>query len=77
MKTWIVILALLLAGGAGVWTWQQGQARQDQPAPVPTARVVRGELTLYVEATGSVESNLDVDVKSKTRRTLKRNCRPM
>ncbi len=65
MKTWIVILALLLAGGAGVWAWQQGQARQDQPAPVPTARVVRGELTLYVEATGSVESNLDVDVKSK------------
>ena len=65
MKTWIVILALVLAGGAGVWAWQQGQAHQDQPAPVQTARVVRGELDLYVEATGSVESNLDVDVKSK------------
>ncbi len=65
MKRAIVIIVVLAAGGALGW-WLLNRSR---PAPAPeetaTATVRRGDIELLVEATGSIESNQDVEIKSK------------
>jgi HlyD family secretion protein len=62
-----VLIILVLAGvGLGVWwVWKRSAAPPPAPPPIRTAKVVRGDIELHVEAAGSIESDLDVDVKSK------------
>jgi HlyD family secretion protein len=65
MKRAIVIIVLLAGGGALAW-WLVGREKPAPPAkPAVTAKVHRGDIELMVDATGSVESNQDVEIKSK------------
>ena len=66
MKRKIVIVVVVLAVVGGVWWLARRSARpSDRPAPTRTDQVRRGDIEVHVEATGSVESNLDVDIKCK------------
>lgn len=65
MKRAIVIIVLLAGVGAVAW-WLLARERAAPPAkPTVTAKVHRGDIELLVDATGSVESNQDVEIKSK------------
>ena len=67
MKRIVVIALIVLVIGLGAWAWLAFRAKSAGPgetAPA-TAKVARGGIELCVEATGSVESNLDVDIKCK------------
>ncbi|MCE5326948.1 MAG: efflux RND transporter periplasmic adaptor subunit, partial [Planctomycetaceae bacterium] len=63
---WFVLIVVLAAVAVGAW-WMLGKPKNPAPAEqaAATARVARGELVLEVQANGSVESNLDVDIKCK------------
>ena len=62
----ILIAVVILAIVGGLWWFvRRGAKPSDNPAPRKTAIVTRGDIEIYVEATGSVESNLDVDIKCK------------
>ena len=65
MKRAIVIIVILAAVGAlGWWLVNRSNPALD-PKDTPTATVRRGDIELLVEATGSIESNQDVEIKSK------------
>jgi len=65
MKRAIVIIVILAAGGFLGW-WLLGRNKpSDTPEAAPTTTVRRGDIELLVEATGSIESNQDVEIKSK------------
>jgi HlyD family secretion protein len=65
MKRAIVIILLLAGVGALAW-WLVRREQAAPPAkPAVTAKVHRGDIELLVDATGSVESNQDVEIKSK------------
>ncbi len=61
----IVLVVLVLVAGGAAWLLLRGGPDAAAEAPPPTVRVERGDIVLTVEATGSVASNLDVDIKSK------------
>ena len=65
MKRAIVIIVLLAGVGALAWWLVGGQQPAPAGKPTVTAKVHRGDIELLVEATGSVESNQDVEIKSK------------
>lgn len=65
MKKLVILLVVLAVAGVGWWVWRQSRPKAGGPAPIKTVKAARGDIELHVEATGSVESNLDVDVKSK------------
>ncbi|MBI5723634.1 MAG: efflux RND transporter periplasmic adaptor subunit [Planctomycetes bacterium] len=66
MKKLIVLILVVGAAGFGIWYFARDRGKTSEPSAAPkTAKVVRGDLELFVDATGSVESNLDVDIKSK------------
>ena len=66
MKRLIIVAVVLLLVGLVTWLALRGRSAAPAPAPPPpTAKVQRGNILLTVEATGSVESNLDVEIKSK------------
>ncbi len=65
MKRAIVIIVILVAGGALGWWLLARNKPPEKPEQTPTATVRRGDIELMVEASGSIESNQDVEIKSK------------
>ncbi|MCE5279847.1 MAG: efflux RND transporter periplasmic adaptor subunit [Planctomycetaceae bacterium] len=64
---WVIIIVVLAAIAAGIW-WAVAHAAPAAVAseqPATTAKVTRGDLNLEVQANGTVESNLDVEIKVK------------
>jgi HlyD family secretion protein len=62
---YVVGLVLLLAVVGGVIFWYVREAKGASEVPPPSAKVERGDLRVFVEATGSVASNNDVDIKCR------------
>ncbi len=64
---------LVLAGVAGgaYWKFFRSPDAPVQDAP-KTATIARGDIEIQIEATGAVESNLDVDIKCKASGTIQR-----
>ena len=64
-----IVLAFILVGGMGIGGWQGyawWKAKSQPEAPkTATAKVERGSIKLSVQATGSMASNLDVNITSK------------
>lgn len=74
LLTWVVVLAVLGAGGYFGWTWWQkqlGQA-QAQAAPIPTAKVERQTIELTVEIAGDLEPVDVLEVKSEVSAKIKK-----
>lgn len=70
-RAWLGWLALLLIGlGAGWWAWQQTQARQAAPVFV-TEPLTRGNLTLTVTASGTLQPVRAVNIGSELSGTVK------
>ena len=65
MKRAIVVILVLAAGGTLAWWLVVRQQAAPAAKPTVTAKVHRGDIELMVDATGSVESNQDVEIKSK------------
>ena len=65
MKRAIVIIVILAAAGALGWWLLHEKKPSLAPKATATATVRRGDIELLVEATGSIESNQDVEIKSK------------
>jgi len=65
MKRAIVIIVILAAVGALGWWLVDRSKTSIEPKETATATVRRGDIELLVEATGSIESNQDVEMKSK------------
>lgn len=64
-KTLLIILALLiLSGGVGAYFVFSGS--EDEGSVLPTVRVRRGELIEQASASGTVEPDVQVEVKSRT-----------
>ncbi len=63
-KFWIILVILILAGGAyGAYKYHMAAADANKPAPPHTAIVKRGTLSVHVYATGNVQANRTVDIK--------------
>src|SRR5918993_878657 len=62
----VVLLALVLAGGAGFWFW----GNQASAAPYMTGRVERGSLRNTVTATGTLQAVTTVQVGSQASGTI-------
>ncbi|MBI5724861.1 MAG: efflux RND transporter periplasmic adaptor subunit [Planctomycetes bacterium] len=66
MRRIIIIISALVFAGFGVcWYCLASGGGQAAAEPPRTAKAERGCIEVTVEATGPVESNLDVDIKSK------------
>lgn len=67
MKKKYLIYLLLGLLGVGVWWAFSGKEEPKTPAEIPfkTAQVVQGDLLVKISATGVVEPNFQVEVKSK------------
>lgn len=64
VKLWIVLVVLAGCGG-GVWYYLT-RVKTTKPAVVPTVTAVRrGDLKVFVSATGAVEPEFTVEIKSK------------
>lgn len=63
---WIIVLVVAAGVIGGIW-WAVHRAVQPPPQTeeIRTAAVERGAIRVVIEATGSVESNLDVAIKCK------------
>ena len=64
---WLLVVAVLAAGGW--WWWQGAQGGSDGPVYRTTA-VTRGDITITVTATGTVEPTNVVDISSELSGTL-------
>jgi HlyD family secretion protein len=62
MKFFVIVIAVLALAGGGIF-WYVRDAKGTGEAPPPSAQVARGDLRVSVQATGSVASNNDVDIK--------------
>src|ERR687893_1050274 len=62
----VVLLALVVAGGAGFWYWGDGASA----APYMTGRVERGSLRNTVTATGTLQAVTTVQVGSQASGTI-------
>jgi len=60
----LIVAAGLVTAGVLLWRRNGAEAKADEET-IPTAKVTRGPLRLTVESTGSVEANLDVEIKCK------------
>ena len=70
-RAWLGWLALLLIGlAAGWWAWHQAQARQAAPVFV-TEPLTRGNLTLTVTASGTLQPVRAVNIGSELSGTVK------
>jgi len=68
MKTFIIFVVLVGGVGAGgyyYWQRQQALAKAAAEPKIPTAKVELGPIKQSVSATGTMASNLDVDIKCK------------
>jgi len=68
MRKWMIaVAAALLVGAAGFYYWnmQQTDAANAEQRQFTTARVERTAIRQEVSCSGSVESNLDVEIKCK------------
>lgn len=68
MKTFLILVVLLGGlGTGGYFYWQRTQAAAKAAAEpkIPTAKVELGSIKQSVQATGTMSSNLDVDIKCK------------
>ena len=65
MKKIVVILVVVGIVVGVVFLARGNRAAAPVEPKTETAKVTRGDIELYVEATGSIESNLDVAIKSK------------
>ena len=69
MLKWLVMLIVVAGLGAGGyyywWRLKQEKAKAEQPK-VQTAKVESGPIKLSVQATGTMSSYLDVDIKCKS-----------
>lgn len=65
MKNAIIVILILAAVVLLGWWLLQGPGDEKPAEATVTAKVRRGDIELRVEATGSVESNQDVEIKSK------------
>lgn len=74
LLTWVVVLAVLGAGGFYGWTWWQKQLAQTQNGAVsiPTATVGRQTIELTVEIAGDLEPVDVLEVKSEVSAKIKK-----
>lgn len=66
---WIALVLLLLAAGAGGWFWL-GRAGSGGGTTYVTEAATRGDLTVTVTATGTVQPTTEVEVSSELSGTL-------
>jgi len=70
-KLIITIVVIAVIGVIGLWSFKRWAGAQVLPSQdVKTAKVVKGDIELVVEATGEVVSNRDVEIKSKASGTV-------
>jgi HlyD family secretion protein len=62
---WIFLLVLLGAGGGGWWWWKYKYSAQSEAIRWETAKVGRGEITLTVSATGTLQPQATVSLGSE------------
>jgi RND family efflux transporter MFP subunit len=75
LLTWVVVLAVLGAGGFYGWTWWQKQLAETQkngPVSIPTATVGRQTIELNVEISGDLEPVEVLEVKSEVSAKIKK-----
>ncbi|HOO56585.1 MAG TPA: efflux RND transporter periplasmic adaptor subunit [bacterium] len=67
MKKLLIVVVILAVAAGGFWFWKsQGEKKAETEEPeTAVVEVSRGSLSQVVEATGSVVSNLDVEIKGK------------
>jgi len=70
MAVWVGV-ALVVAGGLGLWLWQSQRASSAQPHYV-TEPVQKGSLTLTVSANGTLQPTRSVNIGSELSGTVKR-----
>ncbi|MDH5761602.1 MAG: efflux RND transporter periplasmic adaptor subunit [Nitrospinota bacterium] len=65
IKTLSYFLAGLLGVGVLIWLTSSPTSQNSKPVPFKTTSVIQGDLVVKVSATGVVEPNFQVEVKSK------------
>jgi RND family efflux transporter MFP subunit len=68
-RTLLLLVVLALGGGGGVLWWRSRGTREEAPPP-QSAEARRGNLAVEVTATGSVEPEYTVEIKSKASGTI-------
>ncbi|ADQ06206.1 efflux transporter, RND family, MFP subunit [Caldicellulosiruptor hydrothermalis 108] len=68
----ILVVAILAAGGFGIYKFIQGKKNQTQTVQQRTARVTRGDITVTVSGSGPIESAQSVDLTSTVSSTITR-----
>jgi len=66
----ILVVAILAAGGFGIYKFVQGKKDQTQTVQQRTARVTRGDITVTVSGSGPIESAQSVDLTSTVSSTI-------
>ena len=65
-----ILLLLVVTGGAALWWWLS-RGKTEAPPPRQYAEAKRGDLVVEVTATGTVEPEFVVEIKSKASGTVK------
>lgn len=69
-RTLVLLVVLVGGGGAGLWWWLS-RGKTEAPPPRQYAEATRGDIVVEVTATGTVEPEFIVEIKSKASGTVK------
>ncbi len=71
-KTLWGLALVVVAGSAGTWYWKSSTAESDKPAPRPFVTVASGSVIEKALATGTIQPENEVQVKSKISGVVRR-----
>jgi len=70
VKRFLVAAVVIVLAGAGVWAYRTRTASPPAAEGIRTARVTRGNISVSVTATGSVQPYSQVEVRSRATGTV-------